>query len=101
LGEAGERIGAWFLTSHGLAVTNTNVNVDRGELDLIGWDGDQLVVTEVRSVSSGIDPIDAIDAAKRRRVERLANKLGADRVDYLGVGFTDTHVDFHWVPGSN
>ena len=97
----GERIGAWFLTSHGLTVTNSNVRVDRGEVDLVGWDGDERVVVEVRSVSSAVDPIDAIDAAKRRHVTALAARIGADRVDFLGVGFRATHIDFHWVPGSN
>lgn len=94
-------IGAWFLTSHGLTVTHRNVNVDRGEVDLVAWDGDQRVVTEVRSVSFSVDPIDAIDAAKRRRVAGLATRIGVTRVDYLGVGFTDAYIDFHWVPGSS
>ena len=94
-------IGAWFLTTHGLTVTHRNVNVDRGEVDLVAWDGDQRVVAEVRSVNSAVDPIDAIDAAKRRRVEVLSNRIGIHRVDYLGVAFTDSYIDFHWVPGSN
>ena len=94
-------IGAWFLTSHGLTVTHRNVNVDRGEVDLVAWDSDQRVVAEVRSVNSSVDPIDAIDAAKRRRVAGLSARIGVNRVDYLGVGFTDTYIDFHWVPGSS
>ena len=44
---------------------------------------------------------DAIDSAKRSRVAVLSNRIGVHRVDYLGVAFTDSYIDFHWVPGSN
>ena len=101
MGHIGERLGAWFLTSNGLTVIEQNVPVGRGEVDLIANDGSTRVVIEVRSVTSGGDPLDAIDADKRRQVSSLARDLGVDRVDYLGVGFGSQFVDFHWVPGSS
>ena len=69
-------------------------------MDLIGFDGSEKVVVEVRSVTGPNDPIDAVGDAKRRQVISLSRKLGASRVDFLGIRFGDTHVDFHWIPGS-
>lgn len=83
-----------------MTVTAHNVPVGRGEIDLIANDGSTKLVVEVRSVTSGGDPLDAIDTVKRRQVSSLAQDLGVDRVDYLGVGFASQFVDFHWVPGS-
>lgn len=100
LGALGERLGAWFLTSYGLVVTHRNVGVGRGEIDLLAKDGTNKVVVEVRTVTAPDDPIDAVDNTKRRRVGRLSRRIGAHRTDYLGVGFTDSHIDFHWVPGA-
>jgi hypothetical protein len=57
------------------------------------------VAVEVRAVSSGDDPIDAIDGAKRARVRRLASAVGARRVDFIGIAFRDDAAIVHWVPG--
>jgi Holliday junction resolvase-like predicted endonuclease len=70
--------------------------VDGGEIDLIAYDHGQRVVVEVRTVTGGIDPIDAIGMAKRRRVRHLA---GAARVDFVGVRLGTDDVLVHWVPG--
>lgn len=71
-----------------------------GELDILAVDGGRRVVVEVRTVSAGDDPIDAIDESKRGRVRSLAGRVGADRVDLVGIRL-DTHgIDLHWVPGS-
>lgn len=90
-----------FLTRHGLSITATNVELGNGELDILASDGGARVVLEVRTTSGEEDPIDAIDHAKRRRVERLARRIGADRVDFVGVRVGREALDVHWVPGSN
>ena len=95
----GERIAARFLTSHGLEVIGRNVEVGRGELDLLALDRGQRVVVEVRAITSDRDPIDAIGPGKRRRVTRLAATAGASRVDFLGVRIGPDDVVIHWVPG--
>ncbi|HWL50249.1 MAG TPA: YraN family protein [Acidimicrobiia bacterium] len=95
----GERIAAKFLTSHGLEVIGRNVDVGRGELDLLALDQGERVVVEVRAVTSDRDPIDAIGPGKRRRVTRLAGAVGASRVDFLGVRIGAGDVVVHWVPG--
>jgi Holliday junction resolvase-like predicted endonuclease len=100
VGATGERLAASFLTCHGLDVIGRNVNVGRGELDLLALDRGQRVVIEVRAITSDRDPIDAIGPGKRTHVTRLAAAAGASRVDFLGVRIGSDDVVIHWVPGS-
>lgn len=99
MGRAGELIAARFLEDHGLRVLTRNLDVGRGELDLLALDGGTRVVVEVRTITGAADPVDAIDPAKRRRVRRLAGRVGAGRTDFLGVRLGDRDVVVHWVPG--
>jgi putative endonuclease len=104
VGALGEEIAAQFLTDHGLGVVARNVEVGcvdsfRGEIDLIATDHGQRVVIEVRTVTGGDDPIDAVGPSKRRRVRRLAGAAGAARVDFVGVKLGADDVMVHWVPG--
>ena len=62
-------------------------------------DGGTRVVVEVRTVTTGGDPVDAVGPEKRRVVGRLAGRLGAGRVDFLGVSFRHWGAEVHWVPG--
>jgi len=99
VGEVGERIAARFLADHGLDVVARNVELRRGELDLLAVDGEFRVVIEVRTITGQGDPIDAVGPAKRRRVTALARRIGATRVDFLGVRIGPQEVLVHWVPG--
>ena len=96
---AGERFATWWLSGQGLVIEGANVRVDGGEIDIVAGDGDLRVVVEVRTVSSGEDPIDAVGEAKRARVRRLASSVRAQRVDFLGIAFRADAVVVHWVPG--
>lgn len=98
LGAAGERIAARFLTDHGLKVVACNVEIGKGELDLVATDRGERVVVEVRTITGPGDPIEAIGHAKRARVRSLARRTGAGRVDFLGVGMGPEAVVIHWVP---
>ena len=88
---------AWFLSTRGLKILQTNLDLEGGEIDVLARDRRDLVAVEVRSRSGGADPIDAVGHTKRARVRRLASSIGATRVDFLGVRITDDGVDFHWV----
>lgn len=90
-----------FLSRHGLSITATNLELDDGEIDILAMDGGTSVALEIRTTSGEDDPIDAIDHAKRKRVKWLARRIGADRVDFVGVRVGCEGLDFHWVPGSN
>jgi putative endonuclease len=99
LGELGEKLAADFLTRRRLSIVACNVNVGRGEVDLLATDGGKRVVVEVRTTRSFGDPIDAVGPAKRAQVRRLAGKLGGVRVDFIGIGLNDTDLTIHWVRG--
>jgi putative endonuclease len=90
-----------FLSDHGLEIVARNVGVGRGEVDLLAIDRGTRVVVEVRTVTGPGDPIDAVGPAKRRRVTVLAGRIGAGRVDFIGVGLAPAGVVVHWVPGSD
>ena len=94
----GEILAVWFLTEHGLAVLGRNVEVDGGEIDLLATDGDSRVVIEVRTRANAEDPIDAVGDGKRRQVARLGRRIGASRIDLVGIGLGRRHFDVHWVP---
>ncbi len=77
----------------------SNIQVGRGELDLLGIDRGERTVFEVRSVRGSIaDPLDAFDGEKREQVRRLASKLGVGRVDFVGVAFRGDGIELRWVP---
>lgn len=56
------------------------------------------MVVEVRTVTGPIDPIDAVDNAKRNHVSRLAGRVGVSRVAWLGVGLRKWGLEIHYVP---
>lgn len=89
----------WWLAQQGMAPISRNVEIDGGEVDLLMSDHGTKVAVEVRTITGAGDPIDAVDHGKRSHVGHLAGKLGASRVDYLGIGFRPWGVEVHWVPG--
>jgi Holliday junction resolvase-like predicted endonuclease len=76
-----------------------NIGLDGGEIDILALDGSVRVAVEVRAITGGGDPIDAIDHSKRRHVRRLAALVGAGRTDFVGVAFGDRAVEVHHLPG--
>ncbi len=97
----GEALAAWFLAQHGLTVIDTNVVVGRGEIDIVARDGKRRVAVEVRTRTGPGDPIDAADHEKRRQVHRLAARIGAHRVDLVGLRLGAGCLEVHWVPGAS
>ena len=78
-----------------------NTRVDGGELDLIVTIAERRVVVEVKTTtatSSG-DAIYHSDRDKQRRVRVLANRVNAQRVDYVGVELSAVAVTVRWLPG--
>lgn len=81
LGEAGERRAADWYRRNGYEVVERNWRCRDGELDLIVRKARMLVFCEVktrRSVAFG-SPAEAITAAKRARLRRLAARWLAER----------------------
>jgi len=74
LGSYGERIAVRVLTDAGLTVLDRNWRCRQGELDVVARDGDALVFCEVKTrTGTGFGhPVEAVTAAKRRRLRLLA-----------------------------
>jgi putative endonuclease len=71
LGRFGEDAAARLLSRKGFDVLARNVRMPFGELDLVALDGDVVVFVEVKT-RRGSGALQAVDANKRRRLERLA-----------------------------
>lgn len=99
LGALGERIAASVLSSHGADIVARNVEVGRGEVDLIGRMDGQTIVFEVRSRRGG-EAVDGFDHEKVRQVRSLARQLNPpiQRVDLVAVDFRHAAVEVHWMP---
>jgi putative endonuclease len=94
LGRAAEEAAARYLEARGWRILGRNVRVGRGELDLIVRRGPVLAFVEVkaRRTRSCGTPEDAVDAAKRRQVARLAELWLAARPWAMG-GVRDVRFD--------
>lgn len=70
----GESIAAEFLVLRGMDVTDRNVRLGRGEIDLVARDKDQVVFVEVKFRTAGGKgtPFDAVGFKKREDVAKAA-----------------------------
>ena len=75
-GDEGEDRAARFLERHGLAIAARNFRTRMGEIDLVAWDGEELVFVEVRSRASArfLDPAESVDWHKQRRIIAAARQ---------------------------
>ena len=75
-GSQGESAAYLFLRSKGYRIVATNFRAphNRGEIDLIAWDGDTLCFVEVKTrTGEGLTPPEtAVDAAKRSHIRSVA-----------------------------
>ena len=71
-GRRSEILGAAYLRSLGFKVVASSYRTRDGEVDLIAWDGDQLVFVEVKSRRSEDPPEDVVNTQKRERIARAA-----------------------------
>ena len=102
LGQRAEDLVAGRLVAAGWELLERNARTRYGELDLIGLDGDTLVVVEVKagragSASGPERPVLAVDFRKQRRVRRLATAWLSERRDlprYADIRFDAVGVTF-------
>jgi len=76
-GRRSEIDGAAYLRTLGFRVIASGYRVRSGEVDLIAWEGDQLVFVEVKSRRSAAPPEDAVGFRKQQRVIRAARSYMA------------------------
>ena len=74
VGRRGEELAARHLQSLGLSVTDRNVRLPGGEIDLIAHDGDETVFVEVKTRigDASLAPDELVSAKKLARIEQLA-----------------------------
>ncbi len=85
LGKLGEALASDYLERRGFTVVDVNWRCNRGEIDLVAFDGEILVIAEVktrRSLAYG-HPFEAINKAKLDRLRTLS-VLWARHHGYLG-----------------
>lgn len=99
-GNRSERAAARFLKQLGYRILVRNYSCPLGELDLIALDGDCLVFVEVRSTEStdAERPALSVDAAKQRRLSRLALHFLQQR-RLLGRSARFDVLAVSWPPG--
>ncbi|GBE29689.1 hypothetical protein BMS3Bbin04_00711 [bacterium BMS3Bbin04] len=87
LGAKGERLAEKYLKRKGFKPVSRNLRNKAGEIDLLMWDGEELVVVEVRSVQieGSVMASERIPISKRRQVTRVAKHLLAELSDPLPV----------------
>lgn len=74
IGDRGEQIAARYLEQQGFRILERNFRYERGEIDLVAEEGDELVFVEVktrRSRSFG-DPEESVDEAKEEQIRDTA-----------------------------
>ena len=105
VGRHGEDIAARYLVEAGYVLVERNWRGTRGELDIVAWDGDEIVVVEVKT-RTGLGfghPAEAITPVKLARLKRLAGqwlgerapRAASVRIDVLAVvlGPAGAHVE--------
>jgi putative endonuclease len=81
LGRYGEDVAARHLIEQGIVVLERNWRCDAGEIDIVGRDGQVLVICEVKT-RSGVGygtPLEAVTPRKVARLRRLAARWLAER----------------------
>jgi len=93
-GVRGETFAYWYLRRHGYVMIARNFRVRgvKGEIDLVGYDGQTLAFVEVKTRASTRDefgsPEDAVTAEKKRVLSRMARQfLGEYRVGSVPFRF--------------
>ena len=75
-----------------------NLQVGRGEVDIVAIDRGVAAVVEVRTVTGVGDPMDSFDDVKLAQVYSLAATIGVGRVDFISVAARLECVEIRWLP---
>lgn len=101
LGKRGERLAEEYLLAQGYRLEERNYRTARGEIDLILWDGGELVFVEVRTRTS-LKFGSAVESVTRQKQQKLREialaylqtrsvPVKAFRFDVVGVQYQYEH----------
>jgi putative endonuclease len=91
LGRSGEDLAARYLTQHGWVILDRNWRCSSGEIDIVGMEGPQLVICEVKTRASqrAGTALESVTTRKVRRLRQLAGRWLAAR----GRGWSAVRID--------
>ena len=96
-GRAGETAAASFLEKQGVSVLERNFFCRSGEIDLIGREGDTLLIVEVkmRTDNRQGSPCEAVDTRKQKKLCRVFDyyRMKHRLDEYVPVRFDVVEVD--------
>lgn len=82
LGQTGETLAAQHLVRRGFRILERNYRTRWGELDIVAFNGKELVFCEVktrRASTARVWPLESVHPHKRRQVRRMASSWLHDR----------------------
>jgi putative endonuclease len=83
LGQAGETMAAQHLMRRGFNILERNFRTRWGELDIVAFDGRELVFCEVKTRRAGPGwPLEAVHPRKRSQVRRMASSWLRERPNH-------------------
>jgi putative endonuclease len=84
LGQTGETLAAQHLTRRGFRILERNYRTRWGELDIVAFNGRELVFCEVKTRRADLGrawPLESVHPRKRRQVRRMASSWLRERPD--------------------
>lgn len=80
LGKWGEEVAVDFLSKKGYRILGRNIKVGRGELDILSWNNNQLIIVEVKTKTSSRfgEPAEEVDGKKIEQINGLMERLVFD-----------------------
>ncbi len=96
-GVEGEELAAEFLEREGYQIIERNYRFDRGEIDLVARDGNELVFIEVKARHSGSfgTPEEAVTLSKELQMKKVAEGyLGEHRLEEQACRFDVVAITF-------
>lgn len=99
LGETGEQLARDYLLKKGYEILDENWRFEKAEIDIIAFDGKQLIFVEVKLRTSTYfgDPEEFVDERKQKHLARaseeyidLMNWEGEIRFDIIAITFSGT-----------
>jgi len=109
-GQQGELLAAEFLERQGLRIASRNFRCPLGEIDLVAWDQETVVIVEVRSRYSkdfGLAQ-ESVSVGKQQRLTRLGqwylkqNRLEGRpaRFDVIAIDWSGGEPQITWIPNA-
>ncbi|MGI9667040.1 MAG: YraN family protein [Acidimicrobiia bacterium] len=102
VGAVGEDLACRMLLQRGLRILERNLRVGKDEIDVVVADHRRVIAVEVKTTSTGADPLLAFDDAKINNLLRAADMYGnvrISRIDVVAVRLGPWGAEMRWLQG--